>query len=246
MKKLLVVSALSASVFAGSASALTVDQSVSWVQKTAAGVATSLSGATTAGSLVYDIAQTPLNDVNNQPSYRVDFSITGPATIAGFTFDHTEWQIGTINFAGGSATSSNPGGSVISTLSSSTNSIVGTTLFGSQLVTSAQSVATAGGSFTGSPQLANPTISLTDATTTFLSGWLNNNALNLFALATALDSFTSDGNSASTFVNYSQFAIQARHVYNEIPTTQVPEPAMLGLMGLGFAAMGATRRRRQA
>ncbi len=30
------------------------------------------------------------------------------------------------------------------------------------------------------------------------------------------------------------------------PTTRVPEPAMLGLMGLGFAAMGAVRRRRQA
>lgn len=30
------------------------------------------------------------------------------------------------------------------------------------------------------------------------------------------------------------------------PTTNVPEPAMLGLMGLGLAAMGATRRRRQA
>jgi hypothetical protein len=29
-------------------------------------------------------------------------------------------------------------------------------------------------------------------------------------------------------------------------TTNVPEPAILGLMGLGFAAMGAMRRRRQA
>jgi hypothetical protein len=30
------------------------------------------------------------------------------------------------------------------------------------------------------------------------------------------------------------------------PPVNVPEPAMLGLMGLGFAAMGAARRRRQA
>jgi len=33
---------------------------------------------------------------------------------------------------------------------------------------------------------------------------------------------------------------------NCAPPTNVPEPAMLGLMGLGFAAMGASRRRRQA
>ncbi len=53
------------------------------------------------------------------------------------------------------------------------------------------------------------------------------------------------GNLVSVIATQALANISVTYNY-DVPTTNVPEPAMLGLMGLGFAAMGAARRRRQA
>jgi len=240
MKKQLLALALIAAAGGANASIYTVDAIVDWTGYTGAHVATGASGTLAAGVLLND----PTLKVDaNKTSYGLSFSINAAPTVAGYTFDHIEWSATGNTFAGGSATSNNPSGSLIEDLSSITRLRVGTTWAGSQLgLTSSEAV----GSFLGTPtSLAfNDTLTLGDDQDSLSTGWLSNNALTIYALASAADTFTSDGNSNSSFSNYVNVGVEARYVYTPTPPTTVPEPASMALVGLGMMGLAAVRRRK--
>ncbi len=240
MKKHLLAAAVLAAIATGSAHAYTVDATVAWTGYTGAHVATGANGTLTTGTLLND----PTLQVDaNKTSYGLSFNIGAAPTIAGYTFDHIEWFATGNTFAGGSATSNNPSGSLIEDLSSITRLRVGTTWAGSQL---GSTFSEATGSFLGNPTSLgfNDTLSLGDDQDSLSTGWLSNNALTIYALASAADSFTSDGNSDASFSNYVNVGVQARYVYTQDPPVTVPEPASMALVGLGMMGLAAIRRRK--
>ena len=238
MKKHLLALALIAA--AGGANAYTIDATVNWAGYTGTLAATGASGTLSLNQLLNDAV---LPSVSNKTSFGINFNIAAAPVVAGYTFDHIEWQAYGNTFAGGSATSTNPSGSLIEDLSSNTRLRVGTAWGGSQIGSVAS---TAIGSFIGDLHVVNSgaTLVLGDDSDILGTGWIANNALSIFALASAANTFTSDGNADSSFSNYANVGAQARYVYTQDPPVTVPEPASMALVGLGMMGLAALRRRK--
>lgn len=237
MKKLLALALVAA---ASTAHAYTVDATVNWSTYDSSLAATGASGTLASGQLLNDNI---LKTDPNKTSFGANFTINAAPVIAGYTFDHIEWLVVGSTFAGGSATSANPSGSIIRSLSSNTYLDVGVAPLGFDIGSISS---TASGSFVNAPHsLANGgTLNLGDDEDLLNTGWFTSAALSINAFASAADTFTSDGNSDASFSNYANVGAQARYVYTQDPPVTVPEPASMALVGLGMMGLAAIRRRK--
>ncbi len=264
MKKniLLLAGALAIS---GQVQAASYDEVVNWAAFDDITAASKGSGTISAGSYILNPV---LDTAGNDTGYKVDFSISAALSVgaaldaklgsagAGFEWFYTgtEWRGSAGATSYGQATNNSQSTQTINTLEARTIASIG---FGSA-TNPGGALGFASSIAAGSFNAANfdPSQTLTPAgiitltanpITSALSAWVANNSLTAFGRGTALNTQSGTGNLLLEITNRANFYVEARHNYDKraVPTN-VPEPAMLGLMGLGFAAMGAARRRRQA
>lgn len=237
---------------------------VNWQAFEDIGGAPLASGTISAGT--YVIGNT-LNSGANDTGYKVTFGISA-ALAAGAALDAllgsagpgsewvytgTEWRGAANATAYGTATNNSGVSQTMDIIEASTLARLGFGTASNPGTALGQAHSVAIGSFNSVTGPDSPvTLAAGDVVTllandTFsgLSAWVANNALTVFGRATATNTQSGTGNVDFSVTNRGNFYAEARHNY-EKRTTNVPEPAVLGLMGLGFAAMGAMRRRRQS
>ena len=250
MKTKLLVGAL-AIAFAGAASAttMTVDAAIGWQRTDDLGIPTGSTGTLAAADTTDYLGSNTLSDSINKPTFGYIFNIGSAAAIAGWTFSYVQWSVSANVFAGGSATSTNTdvGYSVASKLSSETSIAVGTTLGASNVLLVDT---TAGGSYTtglGKRVYVGTPLSLTDSQIAgATAGFVNlGNAFSIDAYAQAVDTFSSNGNSDSSFQNFANVQVLAQYVYTK-DSNLTPEPATLLLVGLGLLGAVTSRRGKKA
>jgi len=87
---------------------------------------------------------------------------------------------------------------------------------------------------------------LTTSDVTDLGLFTGAGTISFNASATGLSSATGAGNLITQFSTNAGTALKVTYTYNAAPTSNVPEPASLALLVLGFGLMGVTRRNKKA
>jgi hypothetical protein len=234
----------------GQAQAVPIENvNVNWSAFQDVGGAFMTSGTIVSGSNT-SILNSTLDTFANNTGYKVQFSIAGPLAIAGWAFDHTEWRASAGATAYGSATNN-------SGVTQTMDAIAGTTLarvgFNGLLANPGTQLANALSVATGSFGTENSSVEFVNGASIALSAnpvtdslgpWVSNNSLLAYARGNASNTQAGSGNVDFTMTNRANFYVEARHIYTQ--NANVPEPATLGLMGLGLAGFAAFRKRKQA